>query len=110
MKNKTIKRPRLVFQPRSFAYQGGRYALNYATAPILKLVFGTNAHTNSAYAPSADVLKMLLHVFGAKLGIEIARTVRFWFFPKNRARRTGLKTKGAIPAAVLDYGQFVFQR
>ena len=69
---------------------------------LLQFVFWADLDTDSANAPSADILKMLLHIARAFFRVEISVSVRRRLFPENRARRAGFLTERTISAAVFD--------
>jgi hypothetical protein len=85
----------------------GKLSAFFVGKDRLKLVFGTNAHTDSAYAPSADILEMLFHIFGAFFRIEIALAVCGGQFPKDCACRASVLAKGTISTAVFNHGQLI---
>ncbi len=61
---------------------------------FIKLIFRADLDANAAYAASADILKMLFHIFGAFFGVDIALVVAVWYFPENRARGTRFARAG----------------
>ena len=78
------------------------YFLNLA-----EFVLWTNLYTDTAHAPSTDVLEIFLHIAGAFFGVKIPFPIRGGQGAEDGASRASRLTSMAIPTPVFDDGKLI---